>query len=173
MGLSRPRWTREETETLKRLYRTTKAPELARMLSRPVQAIRVKAHKLGLSESRRTNRKCEKKLTPEQKAMLRREYPHIRTSVLAAMMGLGTRTVVRRARELGLEKSPEFMRECQRFSAKRAKESHLKNGTYNPRGVVPENFKKGEAYQFKPGHAPTYRGGRKPGSKNKPKQPTA
>ena len=56
-------------------------------------------------------------------------------------------------RKYKLEKTAEFMADCQRYAAEKAKESHLANGTYPPKGIVSENLKKGEAFRFKSGHA--------------------
>lgn len=41
------------------------------------------------------------------------------------------------------------MKDCQRYTAKKAKQSHLKNGTYPPKGFIIPNSEK---YRFKPGH---------------------
>lgn len=43
------------------------------------------------------------------------------------------------------------MKDCQAFTAKKAKESHLRNGTYPPKGFIIPNREK---YYFKPGHIP-------------------
>lgn len=41
------------------------------------------------------------------------------------------------------------MREAQAHAAKRAKESHLRNGTYPPKGWYSPNLQKGQQYRFK------------------------
>ncbi|MGA2260517.1 MAG: hypothetical protein ABSH28_03670 [Acidobacteriota bacterium] len=46
----RPRWTREEISTLKRLYRTRSNAEIARVLKRTVSSIVFKGYRLGLSK---------------------------------------------------------------------------------------------------------------------------
>jgi len=46
----RPRWTREEVATLKRLYRTRSNAEIARVLGRTVSSIVFKGYRLGLSK---------------------------------------------------------------------------------------------------------------------------
>ena len=43
------------------------------------------------------------------------------------------------ARALGLRKSTQFIRKCQQATAAAAKESHLRNGTYPPKGYVVPN----------------------------------
>jgi len=49
-ALKRPRWTREEVLTLKRLYRTRSNAEIARVLGRTVSSIVFKGYRLGLSK---------------------------------------------------------------------------------------------------------------------------
>ncbi len=44
-----------------------------------------------------------------------------------------------------------FMRECQAYTSKRAKESHIKNGTYPAKGYYSPNLQKGAQYQFQTG----------------------
>ena len=46
----RPRWTREEISTLKRLYRTRSNADIARVLGRTVSSIVFKGYRLGLSK---------------------------------------------------------------------------------------------------------------------------
>jgi hypothetical protein len=46
----RPRWTKEEIMTLKRLYRTRSNREIARLLGRSVSSIVFKGYRLGLSK---------------------------------------------------------------------------------------------------------------------------
>lgn len=161
-------WTDEEVAKLTELWKTKlSASKISEIIGRPKQAVYVKAFKLGLpkKEDPKTIH-----LTPDQKRWLKLNYPHMRTQICADYLGISLRSCVRWARRLCIDKTPEFMKECQAVTARLAKESQLRNGTYNPKGVVPENLKKGVAYQFKPGHIPTYRGGRKKGSKNKPKK---
>ena len=44
--------------------------------------------------------------------------------------------------------------ECQDFTARKAKESQLRNGTFPKKGYYSPNLQKGAKYQFKPGHKP-------------------
>ena len=46
----RPRWTREEISTLKRLYRSKSNADIARVLGRSVSSIVFKGYRLGLSK---------------------------------------------------------------------------------------------------------------------------
>ncbi len=49
----RPRWTREEIATLKRLYRSRSNAEIARVLGRTVSSIVFKGYRLGLAKGAR------------------------------------------------------------------------------------------------------------------------
>ena len=49
----RPRWTREEVSTLKRLYRNRSNSDIARVLGRKVSSVVFKGHRLGLSKGAR------------------------------------------------------------------------------------------------------------------------
>jgi hypothetical protein len=46
----RPRWTRDEISTLKRLYRSKSNADIARILGRTVSSIVFKGYRLGLSK---------------------------------------------------------------------------------------------------------------------------
>jgi hypothetical protein len=46
----RPRWTKEEVSTLKRLYRSRSNAHIARVLGRTVSSIVFKGYRLGLSK---------------------------------------------------------------------------------------------------------------------------
>ena len=48
--LVRPRWTREEVETLRRLYKTHSNASIAKILGRKVSSVVFKAHRMGLSK---------------------------------------------------------------------------------------------------------------------------
>lgn len=141
------RWTKQELDDFKELYPTMTASELATYFGTTKQAIYVKANKIGLHK----DQPCKIKLSQEQIWWLKRNYKDIRNDVCATYLGISLRSVVRIARYYGLEKSPQFMKDCQAFTAKKAKESHLRNGTYPPKGFIIPNREK---YYFKPGHIP-------------------
>lgn len=145
-----PRWSPAETEKLRRLYATNlTAQQIADEIGRPLRAVYVKAHKLGLPAKEDPNRI---RLDAEQREWLRKAYPHVRTEICATRLGISHRSVVRLARKMKLEKTPEFMRDTQAYTAQKAKESHLRNGTYPKKGVVNDNIAKGAPFRFKPGH---------------------
>ena len=150
------RWTKQEEQQLSRFWKTNQpAHVIARELGRNLQAVYVKAHKLGLTEHSRDGKTIWKmpnriKLTNNQKLWLKLNYPHMRTEICATILGVSYRTCVRLARKLGVEKTAQFMRECQAFTARKARESHIKNGTYPKKGYYSPNLQKGKQYQFKP-----------------------
>jgi hypothetical protein len=49
----RPRWTKEEVSTLKRMYRNSSNAEIAKVLGRKVSSVVFKGHRLGLSKGAR------------------------------------------------------------------------------------------------------------------------
>lgn len=133
---------------MRELYGSMTAEALAIRFDTTKQALYVKCNKLGLKKEQPN----KIHLTQEQEFWMRRNFPHMATEICALILGISPRSVVRQARRLGLQKTEQFMRECQAHTAKRAKESHLKNGTYPAKGYYSPNLQKGEAYQFKPGH---------------------
>ena len=144
-----PRWSEEEIEALKIAWKTNKPVQvIADEIGRPKQACSDKAHRLGLPA-----KKYPKKIQLSENDMLwlKLNYPHMRTVICAMKLGISLRSCVRLARKLGVEKTEQFMRESQAFTARKAKESHLAHNTYPPKGVINENLAKGEAYRFKPG----------------------
>lgn len=145
-----PRWSEQEVEMLRAEWKTSRpAREIAERLGRPLRAVYVKANRLGLPKKDDPNKI---KLSQSDQWWLRQNYPHMRTEICALKLGISRRSVVRLARDLELEKTPQFMRECQAHTAKKAKESHLRNGTYPAKGWYSPNLQKGKIYQFKPNH---------------------
>lgn len=71
-----------------------------------------------------------------------RHYKHTKNEVLKERFGITDGWLHRFARENGLRKTGRFMKACQRNAADAARESHLRNGTYPPRGYrIPESEK--------------------------------
>lgn len=146
-GTAMTHWKPSDEAYLRRHYRDMTAAAIAEALGRTITAVAQKAHKLHLTKEMPN----KIRLTREQQAWLMVNYPHISTSLCAMHLNISQRSVVRFARQLGVTKTKTFMLECQRFAARRAKESHLRNGTYPPKGVYSDNLRHGEKYQFKPG----------------------
>lgn len=88
-------------------------------------------------------------ITPEQEAWMRKHFKHTKNDEIVARFGWSHSTMHRVARELGLKKTPQFMHKCQAATTAAAKASHLRNGTYPPKGY---RIPRSEEFQFKPGH---------------------
>lgn len=140
------RWSADEMVRLRELFPMKKLKELSEEFGRSIGSISQKANELGIKGKGYAWRKV--RLTREEKLWLRLNYPHMSNEICAIRIGCGWRTVVRIARMMGLEKTPQFMKECQAHTAKKAKDSHLKNGTYPPKGWYSPNLQKGEKYKF-------------------------
>lgn len=78
-------------------------------------------------------------ITAAQEAWLIKHYKHTKNAEVAAHLGISQSTMHRIVRKLGLKKTPQFMRKCQKATTEAAKESHLRNGTYPPKGYVIPN----------------------------------
>lgn len=133
-------WSEDKVNTLTKLYPTHTSRQIADILGTSRLAVYVQANKIGLHKEQ----PCKINLTDEQKQWLKRNYPHMANDICAVYLGISRRSVVRLARDLELEKTPQFMRECQAHTAKKAKESHLRNGTYPAKGWYSPNLQKGK-----------------------------
>ena len=87
-------------------------------------------------------------LTPEQERWLVAHFRHTTNPEIARRLGISETTMHRFARELGLTKSRQHMRKTQRNAADKAKASHLRNGTYPPKGYI---IPRSEEFRFKAG----------------------
>lgn len=97
-------------------------------------------------------------LTPEQEAYLVKHYKNTKNDVLMERLGLKFSTFHRIVRQLGLHKTKQFMRKMQHECSEAAKASHLKNGTYPPKGY---RIPRSEEFQYKPGDKPWSRCGKR------------
>lgn len=75
-------------------------------------------------------------LNEQQVAWLVKHYKHTRNADIQAKLGLSEGSLHRMARKLGLSKSPQFIRKTQEAAAKKAYESHKRNGTFPPKGYI-------------------------------------
>lgn len=144
-----PDWSEKEIATLRQMYPTHIARDIALRLGRTRQAVAVKAFKLGLKKPVHPSTI----IIPASELMwLKLNYAHLTNKLLCMRLCIKESTLHRLARKYRLTKSKEFMKDCQAFTAKKAYESHMKNGTFPPKGVPHPNFAGSEKYQFKPGH---------------------
>jgi len=115
------------------------------MLKRSEQAVAVKASKLGLKK-----RIYGIAWTPQMLKLLCDYFPTMFNRPLAKWIGVSRRTLIRKARELGLEKKPGFLEErradINELASAGLKRTHKSGG----------RFKKGERNnpegEFKKGH---------------------
>lgn len=61
-------------------------------------------------------------------SILRRYFPNTRNEEVAEMLGVSPRTVVRKARELGIDKDPDFCKEMSRQASLLAYAENRRNG---------------------------------------------
>lgn len=88
-------------------------------------------------------------LTPDQLRWLISHFKHTKNDEIKARLNISDSTLHRFARELGLKKSRQFMQKCQRATNEAARASHLRNGTYPPKGFI---IPKSAENRFKKGH---------------------
>ena len=117
------RWEIEKENALREYYGSMPAETLADRLGVSVSALRGKAHRLGVKKIRVYPRI---KLSKSDEVWLKLNYPHIRNELCAMHLGLSLRTLSRMAKRLNLTKTPEFMRECHVFSARKMHELYRK-----------------------------------------------
>lgn len=139
-------WSFQDEYTLRCEYGRMDTAQLAKRLGRSVQALRVKANKMGLA-FKHNPQKIQWTETMEKR--LREYFPTMFNDTVAVLLGVSVRTVIRKARELGIEKVPDFhARKREQISARAS--AGLKAVECTTR------FKKGtqigQKYQFKPGH---------------------
>jgi hypothetical protein len=96
-------------------------------------------------------------LTPEQEKWLTAHFKHTKNEEIGERLGISQSSVHRFARELGLTKTKQFMRKLQKNTSERAKASHLRNGTYPPKGY---RIPRSEESRFKPGETSAQRIGK-------------
>ena len=86
--------------------------------------------------------------SPQQLDYLRRHYPNTANEELAGCLGVCVRTMMRKAREIGLSKDPAYIRRIGEAGRNIARAVNKRNGN-------PGQFRKGEhrspGTEFKPG----------------------
>lgn len=79
---------------------------------------------------------CKIELTPKEKAWLLKNFCRTRNDEILERLQVSHSWLHRFAREHGLVKTRQFQRKCQAHAAAMAKQSHLRNGTYPPKGYI-------------------------------------
>lgn len=87
-------------------------------------------------------------LTDRQETWLKKHFKNTKNADLCEKLGISETALHRYARQFGLTKTKQFMKKVQANTAAKAKESHLKHGTYPPKGY---RIPRSEEFQFKPG----------------------
>ena len=138
-------WTYNEEWILRQEYPKKPTAEVAKILRRSIYAVNVKASHLGLKK-----RHYGVVWTDKMLKLLRDYYPTMTNFSLSRLVGVSQRTMIRKARELGLEKAEDFM-EINRKSISESISAGVRR--YGPQ---PTHFRKGERAnpegEFKPGH---------------------
>lgn len=67
---------------------------------------------------------------------LRKMFKNTPNDVIMEKLDISFSTLHRTARALGLTKTKQFMRKCQRNAADKARDSHIINGTFPPKGYI-------------------------------------
>ena len=140
------KWSYKELDTLRLNYSSTPVDDLAKRLKRTPGAVKTRAQMMGL--------KKEKVVvwTPQKIKLLTDFYDLMFNGALAQWIGVSERILKRKAKELGLAKSPAFY-ERKRAALKARQAEGLK------RVECATRFKKGvrnsPTTEFKKGHKPS------------------
>ena len=137
-------WTPKEIDFLRWNYGKLGAVECSRQLGRSVQSLRVKAWKLGFK-----GKDPGIRWTPQMEKMVRDFYPTMFSKDLAKWIGVSHRSLIRKARELGVAKVEGFL-EKRRADINRRTGAKSANAT---------SFRKGnqigKEFRFEKGHQMT------------------
>lgn len=140
-------WTYMDVEKLRTLYPFRTCEEIAGELGRSVRATYVMAYRLGLKKGH-----FGIFWTPRMLKTLKDFFPIMFNKPLAAWIGVSERSLIRKARELGLEKRPGFLDDRREDIVELARTALKK--AYRD-GRLTSAFKKGErnypAGEFKKG----------------------
>ena len=138
-------WTYMEEQYLRDEWNWHTIQQIADDLGRSYQATAVKASKMGLKKDH-----YGIVWTPEQLKLLRDHFPTMFNGPLAAWIGVSVRTMIRKARELGLEKRPGFLEDRRRDIQQLAREALRRSGKTG--GRFQKGIRNNPAGEFKPGH---------------------
>ena len=143
-------WTPREEYTLQYEYKSKTAEEIGKMLNRSTEAVRMKLVKMGLrKEKDKVTNKRYTVWTPQMLKTLADFFPRMFNKALADWLGVSKRTMLRKAKSLGLVKMDGFLdirrKDISRLSGEaqrgKLKPHHYKKGVRNNPGG-----------EFRPGH---------------------
>lgn len=97
-------------------------------------------------------------LTERQEKWLRLHFKNTKNAEIAERLGISETAVHRYARLWGLTKTRAFRKATQLNAARKANESHIKNGTYPPKGY---RIPRSEEFQFRKGETNLQRNGKR------------
>ncbi len=114
-------WTREEIVELKRIYGTRTDDDLSRIFGRSVTAIEEAAEEHALAKDKAFIRRLAGEASThmprwsnDELEILRQEYPFQPNLDIAKKLNRSVKSVVSKAHNLGLKKSPQRLREMGR-----------------------------------------------------------
>lgn len=115
-------WTSEDIQTLKRLYGTRSDADLVLILGRPIESIFAKVEQLCLARDKSYMRRVRRgpghtrmpRWTKEEEARLRELYANTPNLEIAKELGRTVKSVVSKAHDLQLRKSPERLKQMGR-----------------------------------------------------------
>lgn len=153
------RWTEAEAALFEEMMRGgCPSSEIAAAVGRTEKAVERRKSLMRHPRPKLTRPRSVKKvvLSPEAEKWLIRHFKHTKNDEIMRRLGVSGSTLHRLARSLGLTKTRQFMKKTQAECAAAAKESHLRNGTYPPKGYRIPN-----THHFEPGVTPEMRLGKK------------
>lgn len=144
----RREWTTQELTQLRRLWGTKTAQEIADIIGRSEGCLKSKAYSLKLGKERKValdeqGRRISLATSiaiawsPQMIADLLRMYPQTKNDELAEFFGISKKTVIRKAKSMGLNKTAEFTRAVSQEGLRRARLTNLTRGNKG-------QFKQGE-----------------------------
>lgn len=143
-------WTHREEYTLRNEYQSKTAEEIGVILHRSTEAVRMKIVRIGLRKDKdKVTNKRYTVWTPQMLKTLTDFFPIMFNKPLADWLGVSKRTMLRKAKSLGLVKMDGFLdirrKEISRLSGEaqrgKPKPQHYKKGVRNNPGG-----------EFRPGH---------------------
>lgn len=153
LGLMKPKenlWTEEEIATLRRCYGLEKIETIAKQLGRSANSTAQKIHSLNLKTNtgvrlyeddrgtkRILNRGYKIFWTGQMLQDLKELFPVTANPEMAEMLGISESTMHRKARELGLKKDPEYIKQHNKVCLLMA---HAHNRKFGNSGM----YKKGQ-----------------------------